>query len=65
MIRCDWEVKEGIATIEIEIPANTTATIELNQVGAILSTNLSVNVNGEKVTVRIGSGFYTISYEIA
>ena len=70
-IACGWEMKNGVLTVHVKIPANTTATItlpssrpeDITEAGAPLS-DLVKNVKSEngKTIFDVGSGEYIFEY---
>ncbi|MDE7243604.1 MAG: glycoside hydrolase family 78 protein, partial [Oscillospiraceae bacterium] len=56
-----WERSGDIVTLEMTIPANTTATIQLTQAGAILDSGGLVFTGTES---QAGSGRYTVRYRL-
>jgi alpha-L-rhamnosidase len=72
-IKSQWKIEKGHLIIEMEIPANTTATIRLpkasiNKVKDLASgKNISeiyktISVNGQDVVIEAGSGSYGFEY---
>lgn len=59
-----WEKKENIITLDILVPANTSATVRLIQAKEILSSDIpEAEVNGVK-EIEVGSGNYRIQFSI-
>jgi alpha-L-rhamnosidase len=72
-IASSWEIKEGKIRLQIEIPANTTATVRLPRArtgqvtegGQTLSARsgiTAVNQEADAVTAQLGSGSYNFEY---
>ncbi len=73
-IKSGWRKQEQFLTVEVEVPANTTATVRLPQAmlsqvtesGKPLSQVagiLEISQEGQAVVTRIGSGRYVFAYE--
>jgi len=64
-IRSSWEIKDGMAVLEVEIPCNTQAIIELHNVGSEIKSNVPVKVNKGEDAVQVGSGTYSFTYKLS
>ncbi|MBP8989293.1 MAG: family 78 glycoside hydrolase catalytic domain [Clostridia bacterium] len=64
-IQSKWKIKDGKVSLNIEIPCNTNAVIELSDVGTLIDSNLPLKIEGRKATGETGSGSYSIVYELA
>lgn len=75
-IESAWQIKDGMMTLRVSIPANTTAVVSLPEaVGKPVTENgvplegaegvLGVQAAGERLEVRVGSGDYRFVYPLA
>ncbi|KDN56522.1 glycoside hydrolase family 78 protein [Flavobacterium seoulense] len=60
----NWEKKDNVLILEVEIPVNTTATVKLpvakTAVVKVNKKDVKVGFDGKKPTLELGSGKYTI-----
>ncbi|PHV70252.1 alpha-L-rhamnosidase [Sporanaerobium hydrogeniformans] len=64
-VTSNWEVKDNKVSLEVTVPANTTATLYLDQAKQIVETDGITFNQGETCTyATLGSGSYRVVYEI-
>jgi alpha-L-rhamnosidase len=57
-----WEISEHLVHMQIEIPANTTATVILDDVATIMEHDKILFTGTRQKKATIGSGTYTVTY---
>jgi alpha-L-rhamnosidase len=65
VIKVNWQIDNDLVKLEVTIPANTTASIYLEQVKEIKEKDgLTFTAEGELIKAEAASGTYCITYEI-
>jgi len=63
-VRSAWQLENNRATLEVEIPANTTATIYLEEVAQMIdSNNITFEEEAGRYLATVGSGTYIVRYQ--
>jgi alpha-L-rhamnosidase len=72
-VACEWSLKDNLMQVNIDVPANTTATVKLpnasmdgvKESGKLISQNKSfagAEQRGSEVVLKIGSGSYQFNW---